>query len=335
MGASPYAPSRWPSAISCDARLAAHNNRPRLVSPSHVDARPVDSGVSISVAMIVGFSLSCAPPSAVAFQCHVHGAPHAIALAIGHLTRRASRRTQRSTQSVSSAREIAQLFLTRRIPTFQSRCSSISLLRAAECGDIAMGAAPYVPSRWPSAISRDARLAAHNNRPPLVSPSHVVARLVDSGVSISVAMIVDSLSCAPPSAVALQCHVYGAPHAIALAIGHLTRRSSHRTQQSVPMCLVRSHSRSTFVGSGGSIPVIAIVDFSLLRAAKCGDVSVPCARRLYEPPSRRPSGTRILGELVSACERTSVEYKHAGEPGKCAKESERVCRLILSNIRVI
>ena len=179
--------------------------------------------------------------------------------------------------------------MTRRIPTFQSRCSSISLLRAAECGDIAMGAAPYVPSRWPSAISRDARLAAHNNRPPLVSPSHVVARLVDSGVSISVAMIVDSLSCAPPSAVALQCHVYGAPHAIALAIGHLTRRSSHRTQQSVPMCLVRSHSRSTFVGSGGSIPVIAIVDFSLLRAAKCGDVSVPCARRLYEPPSRRPA----------------------------------------------
>jgi hypothetical protein len=37
---------------------------------------------------------------------------------------------------------------------------------------------------------------------------------------------------------------------------------------------------------------------------------------------------------VSACERTSVEYKHAGEPGKCAKESERVCRLIPTNIRV-
>ena len=46
------------------------------------------------------------------------------------------------------------------------------------------------------------------------------------------------------------------------------------------------------------------------------------------------TGTRILGELVSACERTSVEYKHAGEPGKCAKESERVCRLIPTNIRV-
>ena len=42
-----------------------------------------------------------------------------------------------------------------------------------------------------------------------------------------------------------------------------------------------------------------------------------------------------LGELVSACERTSVQYKHAGELGKCAKESERICRLILSNIRVI
>ena len=46
-------------------------------------------------------------------------------------------------------------------------------------------------------------------------------------------------------------------------------------------------------------------------------------------------GTRILGELVSACERASVEYKHAGEPGKCAKEPERVCKLILSNIRVL
>ena len=46
-------------------------------------------------------------------------------------------------------------------------------------------------------------------------------------------------------------------------------------------------------------------------------------------------GTRILGELVSACERTSVEYEHAGELGKCAKEPERICRLILSNIRVI
>ena len=79
---------------------------------------------------------------------------------------------------------------------------------------------------------------------------------------------------------AFQCHVHGAPHAIALAIGHLTRRASHRTQQSTPVCLVRSHGRSTFVDSGGSIPVIAIADFSLLRAAKCGGVSVPCARRL-------------------------------------------------------
>ena len=44
------------------------------------------------------------PPSAVALQCHGHGASRAIALAFGHLTRRVSRRTQQQSTPVGHVR---------------------------------------------------------------------------------------------------------------------------------------------------------------------------------------------------------------------------------------
>jgi len=105
MGTAPHAQSCCPLAISRGARLAAHINRSPWVSSARVVARLTSTrGGSTPVAMVVFFSFSCTPPSAVALQCHGHGASRAIALAFGRLTRRVSRRTQQQSTPVGHVR---------------------------------------------------------------------------------------------------------------------------------------------------------------------------------------------------------------------------------------
>ena len=107
MGTAPHAPSRWPSAISRDARFVAQTIDPRWSRP---------------LAWLLG--------------------------------------SRRLGGFVDPGRSDRRFFpLVRRQVRW---CFS------------AMGTAPHAPWRWPSAISRGARLATHNNRTPLGSTSHVV-----------------------------------------------------------------------------------------------------------------------------------------------------------------
>ena len=204
MGTAPHAPWRWPSAISRGAR-------PPLVSSARVIVRLPSSRGGLPQPSNHRF-LSLARHQ-VRWHFSAMGASRAIALAIGHLTRRVPCRTQQSTP--------------------------VDLVR-----------------------SRDRSAPVESEVLP-----------------IPVAVIFDFslLFAAFPSAVTFQCHGHGASRAIALAIGHLARRASRRTHQSIPVGLVRSRGCSTPVDSGGSTPVAMIVDFSLLHAAKCGGVSVPWA----------------------------------------------------------